>query len=101
MCTYAFLNVFGYVHVWYVYVLCAPKYMCVYVCSLHAQNISLQLHHEPTFLDYVAGGCEITMMLAIDFTSSNKIPTDPESLHYMNPNGWNLYQQVCSHGHPV
>eukprot|EP00281_Chroomonas_sp_CCMP1168_P023752 CAMPEP_0206236744 /NCGR_PEP_ID=MMETSP0047_2-20121206/13881_1 /ASSEMBLY_ACC=CAM_ASM_000192 /TAXON_ID=195065 /ORGANISM="Chroomonas mesostigmatica_cf, Strain CCMP1168" /LENGTH=585 /DNA_ID=CAMNT_0053661105 /DNA_START=37 /DNA_END=1790 /DNA_ORIENTATION=- len=53
-----------------------------------------ELHHPPTFLEYVAGGCEITVMMAIDFTASNKTPSDPQSLHFMNPGGWNSYQQA-------
>jgi len=51
-----------------------------------------------TFLDYIKGGCEITLMIAIDFTvseqfmlwvnyilvlqASNGAPTKPTSLHY-------------------
>eukprot|EP00283_Hemiselmis_rufescens_P009182 CAMPEP_0173421716 /NCGR_PEP_ID=MMETSP1357-20121228/2720_1 /TAXON_ID=77926 /ORGANISM="Hemiselmis rufescens, Strain PCC563" /LENGTH=570 /DNA_ID=CAMNT_0014384659 /DNA_START=97 /DNA_END=1806 /DNA_ORIENTATION=- len=50
--------------------------------------------HQPTFFEYVSGGCEINVMVAIDFTASNKPVKDPNSLHYMNPNGWNQYQQA-------
>uniref|UniRef100_A0A7S0VQP8 C2 domain-containing protein n=1 Tax=Hemiselmis tepida TaxID=464990 RepID=A0A7S0VQP8_9CRYP len=53
-----------------------------------------ELVHPPSFLEYISGGCEITVMVAIDFTASNKPVKDPNSLHFMNPNGWNQYQQA-------
>lgn len=38
-------------------------------------------------------------MLAVDFTASNGAVSTPESLHYMNPNFLNAYQQaICSVG---
>lgn len=37
-----------------------------------------------TFIDYLRGGCELSLMVAIDFTASNLSPADPKSLHY-NP----------------
>ncbi len=39
-----------------------------------------------------AGGCEISVSVAVDFTASNKKPTDPDSLHYRHPTAWNSYQ---------
>ena len=36
-----------------------------------------------TFLDYIFGGCEIGVHVAIDFTLSNGEPAKPESLHYL------------------
>ena len=39
-----------------------------------------------SFLDYVFGGCEISLGLAIDFTLSNGDPNDPKSLHFFDPN---------------
>eukprot|EP00285_Hemiselmis_virescens_P006655 CAMPEP_0173380784 /NCGR_PEP_ID=MMETSP1356-20130122/3399_1 /TAXON_ID=77927 ORGANISM="Hemiselmis virescens, Strain PCC157" /NCGR_SAMPLE_ID=MMETSP1356 /ASSEMBLY_ACC=CAM_ASM_000847 /LENGTH=535 /DNA_ID=CAMNT_0014334489 /DNA_START=50 /DNA_END=1654 /DNA_ORIENTATION=+ len=53
-----------------------------------------ELYHPPSFLEYISGGCEITVMMAIDFTASNKPVKNPDSLHYMNPHGWNQYQQA-------
>lgn len=38
-----------------------------------------------SFLDYIFGGCEIGVHIAIDFTLSNGNPNDPQSLHYVNP----------------
>ena len=39
------------------------------------------------FLDYILGGCEIKLHVAVDFTSSNGADmSDPKSLHYYDPN---------------
>ncbi len=35
-----------------------------------------------TFLNYVDAGAEISLIIAMDFTKSNKEPTNPKSLHY-------------------
>ena len=40
-----------------------------------------------TFLDYIRGGCQIALNVAIDFTTSNGDPNLPESLHYRGPAG--------------
>jgi len=37
----------------------------------------------PSFLEYIAGGCQINMMVAVDFTGSNGNPLTPGSLHYI------------------
>lgn len=50
-----------------------------------------QLVKEFTFLDYIMGGCQINFTIAIDFTGSNGDPTSPQSLHYINPEGYNEY----------
>eukprot|EP00960_Hanusia_phi_P062209 765091-Hanusia_phi.AAC.1 len=52
----------------------------------------VQLVHQPTFFEYVAGGCRINILVAVDFTASNEDPRKPDSLHYMNPSGLNQYQ---------
>lgn len=45
-----------------------------------------------TFLDYISGGCEMKLMVAIDFTASNGRHTTPGSLHYIgDPNNPNDY----------
>ncbi|XP_054478897.1 copine-3-like isoform X2 [Anoplopoma fimbria] len=46
---------------------------------------------EYTFLDYIMGGCQINFTIAIDFTGSNGNPSSPQSLHYINPQGYNEY----------
>ena len=35
-----------------------------------------------SFLDYMAGGCEIQCMLAVDFSSNNASIDNPSSFHY-------------------
>lgn len=42
---------------------------------------------RPTFVDYVAGGCEFDLSIAIDFTGSNGDPRKPGTLHYRYPDG--------------
>lgn len=43
------------------------------------------IYHVPTLLDYVTGGCQLSLMVAVDFTGSNGDPRDPRSLHFWNP----------------
>jgi len=38
-----------------------------------------------SFLDYIFGGCEIGIQIAIDYTLSNGHPKEPFSLHFLNP----------------
>jgi hypothetical protein len=50
-----------------------------------------------SFLDYMAGGLEIGLAVAIDFTGSNGDPRVPGTLHYRGPPGSNtpsLYEQA-------
>ncbi|CAG9334665.1 unnamed protein product [Blepharisma stoltei] len=47
-----------------------------------------------TFLDYVFGGCEISLIIGIDFTKSNGVPTSPNSLHYFSTENPNEYVQA-------
>lgn len=45
-----------------------------------------------SFLDYIFGGLELTVNIAIDYTLSNGPPTDRNSLHYIDPmTGMNEY----------
>ena len=41
----------------------------------------------PSFLDYIKGGTQVNFTVAVDFTGSNGHPSDPSSLHYINPSG--------------
>lgn len=50
-----------------------------------------ELVKEFTFLDFIMGGCQINFTIAIDFTGSNGDPKTPQSLHYINPEGYNEY----------
>jgi len=53
-----------------------------------------QIIHKPTFFEYIAGGLELDILVAVDFTASNEDPKDPKSLHFMNPRGFNKYQEA-------
>jgi len=48
----------------------------------------------PSFLDYIRGGCEISMVCAVDFTASNGDPKNPHSLHHINPQSPNQYEMA-------
>lgn len=48
----------------------------------------------PSFLDYLAGGIPLNLVVAIDFTQSNGDPRHPQSLHYKNPSGENDYTRA-------
>ncbi|XP_016107886.1 copine-8 [Sinocyclocheilus grahami] len=53
--------------------------------------LSFLVDIEVTFLDYIKGGTQINFTVAIDFTASNGNPSQPTSLHYMNPYQLNAY----------
>lgn len=46
---------------------------------------NLKIERVHSFLEYVFGGCQIDLTIAIDFTLSNRAPNDPSSLHYFDP----------------
>jgi len=50
------------------------------------------------FLEYVFGGCEINLSVAIDFTASNGKPTEIGSLHNLDPNKNEYLQALRSIG---
>jgi hypothetical protein len=56
----------------------------------------INIQHTPvySFLDYIAGGCQINLLIAVDFTGSNGHPLAPTSLHFISPNGYNHYQSA-------
>ncbi|XP_057970297.1 protein BONZAI 1-like [Malania oleifera] len=61
--------------------------------QLFVEKFSESVRH--TFLDYLAGGCELNFMVAVDFTASNGNPRLPDSLHYIDPSGRpNAYQRA-------
>lgn len=47
---------------------------------------NLVFHKRHTFLEYIFGGCEIQLSIAIDFTLSNGHPSEKDSLHYLDMN---------------
>jgi vacuolar-type H+-ATPase subunit F/Vma7 len=57
----------------------------------HCRNVI-----SPTFLDFIRGGCTLSLMVAIDFTASNGDPNLPSSLHYQHPNEVNEYAQIIT-----
>lgn len=54
------------------------------------------MFQKPSFVDYLRGGVELNMIVAIDFTGSNGSPNHPTSLHYMNPTAPNQYQMAIA-----
>lgn len=54
------------------------------------------IEENPSFMDFIIGGCEICLEVAIDFTASNGTPNTSASLHYIDCTGntKNLYQQA-------
>eukprot|EP00826_Nyctotherus_ovalis_P020480 TRINITY_DN16436_c0_g1_i3.p1 TRINITY_DN16436_c0_g1~~TRINITY_DN16436_c0_g1_i3.p1 ORF type:complete len:364 (+),score=71.08 TRINITY_DN16436_c0_g1_i3:112-1092(+) len=50
---------------------------------IHFRNVILENRYS--FLDYIFGGCQISLSIAIDFTASNGYPRAKNSLHYFNP----------------
>ena len=56
-----------------------------------------KMEDRVSFLDYIFGGCEINVHVAIDFTLSNGDPRNPQSLHYVNPRtNSNSYTEAIS-----
>lgn len=55
-----------------------------------------RIEHHPTLSDFIMGGCEISLLVGIDYTGSNGDPREPTSLHYIDPTNrtWNIYQQA-------
>mmetsp|Transcript_27206 Transcript_27206/g.48868 ORF Transcript_27206/g.48868 Transcript_27206/m.48868 type:complete len:369 (-) Transcript_27206:4389-5495(-) len=50
---------------------------------------------EFSFLQYLQGNCNISLMFAIDFTGSNGSPTSSSSLHYLS-SSMNEYERALS-----
>jgi hypothetical protein len=52
---------------------------------------------RPEFVDYLSGGCQISLAVAIDFTASNGDPREPGTPHYFHPpesKEWNDYEKA-------
>jgi hypothetical protein len=48
----------------------------------------------PTFVDYITGGCELDLCVAIDFTASNGDPRVPGSPHDITSSSLNEYEKA-------
>ncbi|OHT07774.1 hypothetical protein TRFO_23876 [Tritrichomonas foetus] len=55
----------------------------------------ISLHQRFNFYDYIHGGIQLNLITSIDFTASNRTPTDSKSLHYLGMHGdsFNQYQR--------
>ncbi|XP_061584710.1 copine-9-like isoform X1 [Cololabis saira] len=62
-----------------------------YVNSGTVTLLSFKVESECTFVDFIRGGTQLNFTVAIDFTASNGNPSQPTSLHYMNPYQMNTY----------
>jgi len=52
---------------------------------------------RPTFMDYLSGGLQLQLSVAIDFTGSNGDPRKPGTLHYINRRGdFNDYEKALT-----
>lgn len=51
---------------------------------------------RPNFVDYIAGGCALNVVVAIDFTGSNGDPRKPGTLHHIDPSSMNDYEKAIS-----
>jgi Copine len=51
---------------------------------------------DDMFLEYVQGGCELNVAVAIDFTGSNGDPRIPGTLHYLSAGQRNDYEKAIS-----
>lgn len=51
---------------------------------------SIKIEEQVTLVDYLRGGWQLSLAIAIDFTGSNGDPLEPFSLHYLD--GYNQYE---------
>lgn len=62
----------------------------------HPPNV-VQVAERPEFIDYLTGGCQISLAVAIDFTASNGDPRQEGTPHYFHPPAskeWNDYEKA-------
>jgi len=60
--------------------------------TFFATNCGIEVH--PTFADYILGGCEVSLVIAVDYTGSNGDPRQSFSLHYQSAIQKNQYEQA-------
>lgn len=49
---------------------------------------------RPTFIDYLEGGLEISLVVAVDWTASNGDPRSADSLHFLGPQRSTPYSEA-------
>jgi len=62
-----------------------------------SRPLSTPQQERPEFVDYLTGGCQISLAVAIDFTSSNGDPRKPGTPHFFHPpesKEWNDYEKA-------
>ncbi|KAK9995268.1 hypothetical protein SO802_019954 [Lithocarpus litseifolius] len=92
LCISSILRILNYIK-FFAFSLRLLNIMQILKSQLFVEKFSQSVEH--TFLDYLAGGCELNFMVAIDFTASNGNPRLPDSLHYIDPSGRpNAYQRA-------
>eukprot|EP00977_Amphora_coffeiformis_P010849 scaffold2541_cov175-Amphora_coffeaeformis.AAC.5 len=64
--------------------------------ELPAPASAVAYEQKPSFVDYINGGCKLSVTVAIDYTGSNGNPMEPGTLHYLDPSGFNDYQKAIS-----
>eukprot|EP00118_Oscarella_pearsei_P008025 m.40387 g.40387 ORF g.40387 m.40387 type:complete len:193 (+) comp32962_c0_seq2:941-1519(+) len=80
------------------------KYMCVrelgkicfqFPTQKRLRELTVEMRYPvPSFMDFIKGGCEISLSVAVDFTASNGNPDSPSSLHYNTPYQMNEYVEA-------
>ncbi|KNC53149.1 copine-8 [Thecamonas trahens ATCC 50062] len=58
--------------------------------------MSIEVIEKPSFIDYLAGGLEMNLIIGIDYTASNGNPANPSSLHYLSPYEPNAYEKAMT-----
>ena len=56
----------------------------------------IRIESRQSFLDYIMGGCQIGLHIAVDFTASNGLPHEPTSLHHVDGTNMNQYETAIS-----
>jgi hypothetical protein len=70
-------------HTCYLNLLILNKYTVKFDSSISA-TLFIDPIKNYSFIDYLRGGMQINLSIAIDFTASNLEPNDPKSLHYLS-----------------
>jgi len=67
-----------------------------YINSGMLKCVDCKIEHHPTFTEFLRGGMEVSLMVAIDFTASNGDPKDKASLHHIPEDArfFNAYQHA-------